>query len=106
MCSEDDITLYFYIAGPTKKSDGAFGFVKWELKRRNFITSRDMVSVTSNNSDTNCSTLFLDLQWTLWRSFLQTLYALSITFTFTKLHVSKSSSLQKRNVLELQNHAA
>ena len=93
---EDDITLFFLIAGHTKnRCDGAFGFVKRELKRRDALTAKDMISVVSDSSDTNCAVLSADVSWMQWKSFLKNFYTVPSSFRITRYHVFRFSSADK-----------
>lgn len=51
---EDDIELYFLVAGRTEnRVDGYFCFVKRKLKQKSIETTAEMADVKDNSSNTN-----------------------------------------------------
>ena len=78
---DDDISLYFLVAGHTKNvCDGAFRHVKRKLRKTNVVTPADMMRVIEGSASTTKCIPSRDVHWRELKKFLGQFFTVSTTF--------------------------
>lgn len=87
---EDSIELCFLIAGHTKNNvDGAFGYIKRELKKTNVHGPREKMEEVKRSSDTNEPIRPVDVKWINYKGLLEKYFTVPKSFKITQYHIFK-----------------
>jgi len=103
---EDDIHLYFLVAGHTKNAcDGAFGHVKRKLLSSDVRTPAEMMRVVEESSSSTSCVPSRRVSWKKWKLLLQQYFTMPSGCKITKYHVFRFSSATpwRMHVKELSN---
>lgn len=82
---KETVLLRFVVVSHTKTVvDGSFGHVKRKRKTSDTRTPAEMMGVVADSSETSHCVADANIQWKIWKDYLQLFFKMSCNFCITK----------------------